>query len=345
MKYFTEPKPNHEKPEANVGVLLVNLGTPSATDYFSMRRYLKQFLSDPRVVEVNRAVWWFVLNIILLSFIPFRSAKNYKKIWNRAKNESPLLTTTRAQTEKLQAAFKGQKVVVDFAMRYGEPSIEEKIKELKAKKCKKILIFPLYPQYSAVTTASVCDNAFDALKKVRWMPAIKVASPYYKHPKYINALKNSVEKHLKSVNRSLKDTKLICSYHGIPKRYFENGDPYPCHCTKTTMDLQKALKLNNDQIDLVYQSRFGKEEWMQPYFDKHIEELPSKGTKNIIVISPAFAADCVETLEELQIAGAEDFSEHGGEHYSVVPCLNDNDDSIDMLKTLIEEELTGFTVD
>ena len=342
MKYINEPKPDHKNLKFQTGVLLVNLGTPSATDYFSMRRYLKQFLSDPRVVEVSRPVWWFVLNVILLSFIPFRSAKNYKKIWNRAQNESPLLTTTRAQCQKLQQHYQKQNVAVEFAMRYGQPTIEEKILKLKQQGCKKIVIFPLYPQYSAVTTASVCDNAFDALKKMRWMPAIKVASPYYKHPSYITALKNSVETHLKKVGQKLEDVRLVCSYHGIPKRYFENGDPYPCHCTKTTMDLQQALQLESNQIDQVYQSRFGKEEWMQPYFDKHIEKLAKDGHKNIVVISPAFAADCVETLEELQIEGAEEFKAAGGDHYSVVPCLNDSEDSIEMLKTLIDEELVGF---
>ncbi len=342
MKYINEPKPDHKNLKFQTGVLLVNLGTPSATDYFSMRRYLKQFLSDPRVVEVSRPVWWFVLNVILLSFIPFRSAKNYKKIWNRAQNESPLLTTTRAQCQKLQQHYQKQNVAVEFAMRYGQPTIEEKILKLKQQGCKKIVIFPLYPQYSAVTTASVCDNTFDALKKMRWMPAIKVASPYYKHPSYITALKNSVETHLKKVGQKLEDVRLVCSYHGIPKRYFENGDPYPCHCTKTTMDLQQALKLESNQIDQVYQSRFGKEEWMQPYFDKHIEKLAEDGHKNVVVISPAFAADCVETLEELQIEGAEEFKAAGGDHYSVVPCLNDSEDSIEMFKTLIDEELVGF---
>ncbi|MEC8467376.1 MAG: ferrochelatase, partial [Pseudomonadota bacterium] len=267
---------------------------------------------------------------------------NYKKIWNRAQNESPLLTTTRAQCQKLQQHYQKQNVAVEFAMRYGQPTIEEKILKLKQQGCKKIVIFPLYPQYSAVTTASVCDNAFDALKKMRWMPAIKVASPYYKHPSYITALKNSVETHLKKVGQKLEDVRLVCSYHDIPKRYFENGDPYPCHCTKTTMDLQQALKLESNQIDQVYQSRFGKEEWMQPYFDKHIEKLAEDGHKNVVVISPAFAADCVETLEELQIEGAEEFKAAGGDHYSVVPCLNDSEDSIEMLKTLIDEELVGF---
>lgn len=344
MKYNKEPKPNHDKPNFNVGVLLINLGTPSATDYFSMRKYLKQFLSDPRVVEMNRPVWWFILNVILLSFIPFRSAKNYKKIWNKDRNESPLLTTTRAQAEKLQKMYEGKNIFVDFAMRYGAPSIEEKINILKEKKCKKILIFPLYPQYSAVTTASVCDNTFDALKKLRWMPTIKVASPYYKHPSYIKALKKTITEHMKKMGRTFKNTKLICSYHGIPKRYFESGDPYPCHCTKTTMEIQHALGLSNDEIDLVYQSRFGKEEWMQPYFDKHIEKLPPKGTENIVIVSPAFASDCVETLEELQIAGAETFKESGGNHYSVVPCLNDSEEGIKMLKTLLDEELIGFTI-
>jgi ferrochelatase len=344
MKYLKEPKHNHDNPAPKVGVLLINLGTPSATDYFSMRRYLKQFLSDPRVVEMNRALWWFVLNVILLSFIPFRSRKNYRKIWNTEKNESPLLTTTRAQAEKLNEKYVAQNIVVDFAMRYGTPTIADKIQHLKAQKCKKILIFPLYPQYSAVTTASVCDDVFNALKRIRWIPIIKVASPYYKHSQYIKALKESVEKHMKDVGQTFKDTKLICSYHGIPKRYFMNGDPYPCHCTKTTMDLQKALGLSKGQIEHVYQSRFGKEEWMQPYLDKRLEELPSENQKNIVVISPAFASDCVETLEELQMEGKDIFREYKGEHYSVVPCLNDSDSGINMLKTVVDEELVGFTV-
>lgn len=344
MKYLKEPKHSHDNPAPKTGVLLINLGTPSATDYFSMRRYLKQFLSDPRVVEMNRGAWWFVLNVILLSFIPFRSGKNYKKIWNTKENESPLLTTTRAQAEKLHKMYAGENIVVDFAMRYGTPSIADKIQHLKSQKCKKILIFPLYPQYSAVTTASVCDDVFDSLKKIRWIPIIKVASPYYKHPEYIKALKQSVQTHMKSIGRTFKDTKLICSFHGIPKRYFTNGDPYPCHCTKTTMDLQKALGLNEKQIEQVYQSRFGKEEWMQPYFDKRLEALPEEGHKDIVVISPAFASDCVETLEELQLEGEEVFKEHKGHHYSVVPCLNDSEMGLKMLKALVDEELVGFTL-
>lgn len=342
MKYKTEPQYSHENPANKTGVLIINLGTPSALDYFSMRRYLKQFLSDPRVVEKNRAVWWCILNIILLSFIPFRSAKNYAKIWNREKDESPLLTTTRAQAEKLQAEFENTDTVVDFAMRYGTPSIESKIGTLKAKGCKKILIFPLYPQYSAVTTASVCDNTFDALKKLRWMPAIKVAQPYFKHKAYINALTQSIKEHTKNHHIDLKNTKLVCSYHGIPQSYWEGGDPYPCHCTGTTKALQASLKLEDAQISKVYQSRFGRDPWVQPYFDEHLEELAAKGQKNVLVISPAFASDCVETLEELSIAGKEDFLAAGGENYSVVPCLNDSENGIKMLKTLISEELKNF---
>lgn len=342
MKYKKEPTFNHNNPSFKTGVLLVNLGTPSALDYFSMRRYLKEFLSDPRVVEKNRFVWWCVLNIILLSFIPFRSRKNYAKIWDKEKNESPLLTTTRAQAEKLSAIFEKENVAVAFGMRYGTPSMEAGLDELKAKGCKKILIFPLYPQYSAVTTASVCDKAFETLKKYRWMPTIKVASPYYKHKAYVKALANSVKAHIKEQGVSLKDHTLICSYHGIPQSYFKQGDPYPCHCSATSAALQKELKLENEQILTAYQSRFGRDEWVKPYFDKTLEELVHQNKKKVVVISPAFASDCVETLEELSIGGKEEFSALGGESYSVVPCLNDSAEGISMLETLIREELENF---
>tara|TARA_R110000868_G_scaffold218576_2_gene469142 strand:- start:71194 stop:72222 length:1029 start_codon:yes stop_codon:yes gene_type:complete len=342
MKYKKEHTHNHESPIANTGVLLINLGTPSALDYFSLRRYLKEFLSDPRVVEGNRLKWWLVLNVILLSFIPFRSAKNYKKIWNKEKNESPLLTTTRAQAEKLQQLYKDKNIAVDFAMRYGTPSIEEKIDALKAKGCKKIILFPLYPQYSAVTTASVCDAAFDALKKRRWMPTIKTVAPYYKDDAYIKALCTSIKQHMKDKGKKINNTTLLCSYHGIPQKYWENGDPYPCHCFGTTKRIQKELKIDDDKILTVFQSRFGREEWVKPYLDATLKELPDKDVKDIVIISPAFASDCVETLEELSMESQETFIEAGGESFSVVPCLNDSKEGMEMLKSIVDKELKNF---
>ncbi|MFT7144365.1 MAG: ferrochelatase [Alphaproteobacteria bacterium] len=342
MNYKTEPTHDHKRRTNNTGVLIMNLGTPSALDYFSLRRYLKEFLSDPRVVEGNRIKWWLVLNIILLSFIPFRSAKNYKKIWNTDKNESPLLTFTRSQGEKLQKAYEGEDVIVEYAMRYGTPSIEQKINALKAKGCKKILLFPLYPQYSAVTTASTFDASFAALKKLRWMPAIKTAKPYYNNKAYTNALCASIKKHMKDEGKNFNTTTLVFSYHGIPQKYFQSGDPYPCHCVKTTALIKETLKLSDDTIQTAYQSRFGREEWVKPYLDATLKEMPQKGVKDIIIISPAFASDCVETLEELSMESKETFLEAGGKSFSVVPCLNDSDIGINMLKSVIDEELQGF---
>lgn len=342
MNYKKEPSHNHKAPNTKTGVLIINLGTPSALDYFSLRRYLKEFLSDPRVVEGNRIKWWLVLNVILLSFIPFRSAKNYTKIWDHENNESPLLIFTRSQSDKLKEAYKGQNIAIDYAMRYGNPSIEEKINSLKADGCKKILFFPLYPQYSAVTTASVCDAAFDALKKLRWMPSIKTVSPYYKNKAYINALCASIKDHAKAEGKKLADAHILCSYHGIPQKYYESGDPYPCHCLATTAAIQKELKIDDKNIQTVFQSRFGREEWVKPYLDSTLKELPSKDAKDIIVISPAFASDCVETLEELSMESKETFLGSGGKTFSVVPCLNDSPDGIKMLKKIIDEELIGF---
>lgn len=336
MKYKTEPSLDHKSlPNARIGVLLVNLGTPSALDYFSMRRYLKQFLEDPRVVEMNRFLWKSILNGVLLNFIPQRSARNYTKIWDQEKDESPLLQITRSQAEKLQEAY-GDDVIIDFAMRYGQPSIESKIEKMKEQGVTKLAIFPLYPQYSAVTTASVMDDVFDTLKKTRTIPTIRMADPYYDDPAYIDALAKSMSDKLDD------DTLLITSYHGLPKRYFTNGDPYSCHCYKTTRLLKEKLNLSDDQVMVTFQSRFGKEEWLKPYFDHTLEELPSQGKKKIAVMTPGFASDCVETLEEVAIGGKEAFLEAGGESFDFIPCLNDSQNSINMLKTLTDNALKGW---
>ena len=332
------PKISHGR----TGVLIVNLGTPEATDYFSMRRYLKQFLSDPRVVEKNRAVWWCVLNIILLSFIPFRSAKNYRKIWNTEKDESPLRTITRGTAEKLADKFKnpfGDSVEVEWAMRYGTPSIESKLNTLKEKGCTRLVILPFYPQYSAVTTASVCDDLFDACKKMRWMPSLRIIEPYFDHPAYIDALATSITQHTKDTDSF---DQILLSYHGLPKANLTKGDPYHCHCHKTTRLLAEKLGWKEGNFRTTFQSRFGREEWLKPYTDETLESLPKEGMKNILTLSPGFAADCVETLEEMAITNAEIFQEAGGEKYDFVPCLNDSDLAIKLYAQLIEENLHGW---
>lgn len=320
------------------GVLLVNLGTPDALDYFSMRRYLKEFLMDPRVVEKNRLLWGALLNGLLLQIIPFRSRRNYAKIWDYDKNESPLRTITRAQAQTLHDALKkDETLVIDWAMRYGAPSIEERLKALQTQGCDKIVLLPLYPQYSAVTTASVCDAAFNALKKMRWMPSLHVIPPYFEHPTYIDALKTSVNNHLKTLD--WQPDAFVTSYHGLPKRYFMAGDPYHCQCYKTSRLLKEALKLSDEQMVVSFQSRFGREEWLQPYTDNKLQELAQNGVKNIAVLTPGFAADCVETLEEIAQESKQTFLNAGGENFTFIPCLNDTKPGMNLLETLVQQNL------
>jgi ferrochelatase len=321
-----------------IGVLLVNLGTPEATDHLSMRRYLGQFLRDPRVVETNRFVWWLILNGIVLTTRPKRSGAAYDKIWNRDRNESPLKTITRSQAEKLNAALPD--VMVDWGMRYGEPAVGARLKALKEAGCERVLIFPLYPQYSATTTASVMDAVGEAMASMRWQPAIRTVPPYHDDPAYIDALAKSLERHLASL--SWKPDLIVASFHGLPKEYLDKGDPYHCHCHKTARLLRERMKLPAEGLKLVFQSRFGRAEWLKPYAQDTIEELPGQGIRNVVTIMPGFAADCVETLEEVAIGLHETFVEKGGENFSTVPCLNDSAESLEMLTALAKRELLGW---
>ena len=322
-----------------IGVLLLNLGTPEGTSYWPMRRYLREFLSDPRVIEVNRALWWVILNAVILTTRPGRSGKAYDKIWNRELNESPLKTITRSQAAKLSELLQGC-VIVDWAMRYGEPSTGERIRALQQRGCERILIVPLYPQYSAATTATALDNVFDSLKAMRWQPAIRSLPPYYDDPAYIEALAESLTAHLATL--AWKPDMILASFHGLPQAYLEKGDPYYCHCMKTARLLAARLDLSPEKFQVVFQSRFGKAEWLKPYAQQTVEGLPPRGVKNLVMIMPGFAADCVETLEEVAIGLKETFHEHGGVNFSAVPCLNDEPRSIAMLKSLIRRELSGW---
>jgi ferrochelatase len=325
-----------------IGVLLMNLGTPDGTSYWPMRRYLKEFLSDRRVIEVNRVLWWFILNVIVLSKRPFTSGEAYKSIWNAQLDESPLRTITRSQSDQIAKFLaRDPRITVDWAMRYGNPSIQSRLEALQAAGCDRILLFPLYPQYSAATTATACDKAFDALKAMRWQPAIRVVPPYYDDPSYIEALAASVRGHLSKLD--FEPEVVIASFHGLPKEYFEKGDPYHCHCAKTTRLLRESLGWPKERLLLTFQSRFGSAEWLQPYTADTIEDLAKSGIKRLAVLTPGFAADCIETLEEMGIQGAEIFHEHGGEQFAALPCLNDAPESIEALTSIVRRELCGWT--
>lgn len=324
-----------------IGVLLINLGTPEATSYWPMRRYLKEFLSDRRVIEVNPILWWAILNGGILSIRPKKSGHAYEKIWNRALNESPLKTFTRGQAEKLGHLLADlPQVMVDWGMRYGQPPMAERIQVLKDQGCDRILLFPLYPQYSASTTATVLDKAYAAFKAMRWQPAVRTVPPYFDNPAHIEALAISLDKHLKSLHWT--PDLILASFHGLPKSYFMAGDPYHCHCMKTARLLAERLKMPREKLQVVFQSRFGKAEWLQPYAQGTIENLPSKGVKKLVVIMPGFASDCVETLEEVAIGLKETFEQRGGEAFSAVPCLNDSAESVTMLENIVRNEIQGW---
>lgn len=333
---------DHPKVEfGRIGVLLINLGTPDSTDYWSMRRYLKEFLSDRRVIEVNPVVWWIILNAFVLTKRPFSSGEAYKLIWNKERDESPLRTITRAQSEKISETLSGApEIVVDWAMRYGNPSIKSRLMHLQKQGCDRVLLFPLYPQYSAATTGTACDKAFDALKEMRWQPSIRVVPPYYDEPAYIEALARSVREGI--ANLDFDPEVVVASFHGLPLEYFQKGDPYHCHCAKTARLLREALGWDEHKLRFTFQSRFGNAEWLQPYTDQTIEELAEEGIKRLAVITPGFSADCVETLEEIAMQGRETFEEAGGEQYALLPCLNDTPDSIAMLSGIIRRELSGW---
>ncbi|MEM9048100.1 MAG: ferrochelatase [Pseudomonadota bacterium] len=328
---------------ARIGVLLVNLGTPDATDYWSMRRYLNEFLSDRRVIDYSPWFWQPLLQLVILTKRPFSSGKNYDLIWNKERDESPLLTTTRSQSEKIAERMMtrfGDRVRVDFCMRYGNPSTDSVIRRMQAEGCSRIVLFPLYPQYSGATTGTACDQAFRTLMKMNWQPSIRTVPPYYDDPAYIEALARSVETAYAGLDH--RPDVLVTSYHGVPKRYLMEGDPYHCQCQKTTRLLRERLGWPVEEVITTFQSRFGPEEWLQPYTVEEVARLAEAGKKRIAVIAPAFSSDCVETLEEIQGEIAESFEEAGGDVFTYIPCLNDSPDHIGMMENILERELTGW---
>ena len=315
------------------GVLLINLGTPDSTSWFDIRRYLKEFLSDRRVIEVNPFIWKIILNLFILTFRPSKTAKAYKKIWMKEKNMSPLRYYTEMQSVKLNKKISNKEIIIDYAMRYGNPSIKSKINNLKENGCENLVILPLYPQYAAATTATVCDEVYRSLSKMRWQPSLQIIPHYESEPYYIDAIVKSIENKINQIN--WKPDLIMASYHGIPKKYFEKGDPYHCYCHKTTRLVSEKIGLKIPIIT-TFQSRFGPQEWLQPYTDKTLEKLPAEAKKNILVICPGFASDCVETLEEISIEGKDSFIEAGGENFEFIPCLNDSEDHINLFTHLVK---------
>ena len=324
-----------------VGVLLVNLGTPDTADARGVRVYLKEFLSDARVIEDQGLLWKLVLNGIILRVRPGRKARDYQKIWNTEKNESPLKTITRSQSDKLAAAVADHDhVVVDWAMRYGNPSMASRIAALTAQGCDRILAVPLYPQYSAATSATVCDEVFRVLTTMRAQPTLRVSPPYYEDPDYIEALAVSIDAHLKTL--PFVPELIVASFHGMPQKYVDKGDPYQAQCIATTDALRKRMGLDASKLLLTFQSRFGFDEWLQPYTDKTMERLGKEGVRRIAVVTPGFSADCLETLEEIAQENAEIFKHNGGEQFSFIPCLNDSDPGMDVIRQLVLRELQGW---
>jgi protoporphyrin/coproporphyrin ferrochelatase len=326
-----------------IGVLLANLGTPDGYDYWSMRRYLNEFLSDKRVVDVSDWIWQPLLQLVILTKRPFSSGANYKLIWNHDKNESPLLTITKDQTAAIAAriaAAHGDGVMVDFAMRYGNPSTASKVQAMVAAGCEKILFFPLYPHYAGATSATANDAFFAALMKEKRQPAARTVKEYFDHPAYIEALAQSVERAYAALDH--KPDVLVTSYHGMPIRYLMEGDPYHCQCMKTTRLLRERLGWEKGAIDVSFQSVFGREEWLKPYTVKHVAELAQQGKKRIAVMAPAFSADCIETLEEINGEIRHAFEAAGGEDFTYIPCLNDEAAHISALVQVIEENLAGW---
>ena len=325
------PKINFGK----TGILLVNLGTPDSTGWWDIRKYLKEFLSDKRVIEVNPFLWQIILNLFILNLRPSKTARAYKEIWMTKENMSPLRYFTIRQTKKLLDRIGNKNTIVDYAMRYGNPSIKSKIDKLQKAGCERLIVIPLYPQYAAATTATVCDEIYRVLMSMRWQPSLQIVPHYESEPLYIKALVKSLK--LKISQLSWKPDLILASYHGIPQKYFDKGDPYHCYCHKTTRLILEEFK--DIEIKTTFQSRFGPEAWLKPYTDKTLETLPKEGKKNILVICPGFSSDCVETLEEISIQGKESFLRSGGKNFDTVPCLNDNDDHINLLEHLSKKIL------
>lgn len=336
--------PDHPRiRNGRIGVLLMNLGTPEGTSYWPMRAYLKEFLSDKRVIEEPRWKWWPILNLIILSVRPSRKGKDYASIWNNERNEGPLKTITRSQAEQVAERLKplaGDRVVVDWAMRYGFPDTKSRIQALLEQGCDRILLLPLYPQYAAATSATACDQAFRALMQMRWQPAVRVAPPYYEDPAYIGALARSMRASLAKLD--FDPEVILCSFHGMPKEYLLKGDPYYCQCAKTWRLLREELGFSPERFPLTFQSRFGPDEWLQPYTDETVEALAKAGRKSMAIVAPGFSADCLETLEELDGENREIFLHNGGEKFAYLPCLNASTEGVDVITAVVERELMGW---
>jgi ferrochelatase len=341
---FALHRPSDHPPVAagRIGVLIVNLGTPDAATARAVRRYLKEFLSDGRVIENNGLLWKLILNGFILTVRPRIKVRDYASIWNRDKNESPLKTITRAQSEKLAKALApaGSKLMVDWAMRYANPSIASRLDALAKAGCERILIVPLYPQYAAATTATVCDEVFRCLMRMRWQPSVRIAPPYFDDAVYIEALATSLKTTLARL--TFEPEIIIASYHGIPKDYFVKGDPYYCHCAKTTRLLRDVLGFDENKLMMTFQSRFGRAEWLTPATIETVQKLAERGCKNVLVITPGFSADCLETLEEIAVENANVFKQHGGENFAVVPCLNDSEAGMNVIGSMVTRELKGW---
>jgi len=338
------PKDHPKFKPAKVGVLVANLGTPDATDYWSMRRYLNEFLSDKRVVDISDWIWQPLLQLVILTTRPSKSGANYKSIWNTEADESPLLTITKQQTAAIKATMAerhGDNVMVDFCMRYGNPSTKSKVREMVEAGCTKILFFPLYPHYAGATSATANDQFFRALMDQKWQPIARVVEPYFEDPAYIDALAQSIE--TAYANLDEKPELLICSYHGMPQRYLREGDPYHCQCQKTTRLLKERLDWKDTEIRTTFQSVFGREVWLKPYTVDEVARLAKdEGVKRIAICAPAFSADCIETLEEINEEIKESFEHAGGEQFTYIPCLNDDPAHIAALCGIIDENLLGW---
>ena len=330
-----------------IGVLLVNLGTPDATDYWSVRRYLKEFLSDRRVIETSRLIWWPVLNLIILTTRPGRKGRDYATIWNHERNEGPLKTITRAQAEALAARVEagalgagGAQVITDWAMRYGNPSIASRLAALQEQGCDRILLVPLYPQYAAATSATVCDKTFEALAAMRWQPTLRVAPPWHDDPAYIEALATSIRDGLAKLD--FEPEVVLASFHGVPMDYLLKGDPYHCQCAKTARLLREALGWSKEKLMLTFQSRFGPAQWLKPYTDETVKELAQKGVKRLAIVTPGFSADCLETIEEIGMENRDYFLHNGGEQFARIDCLNASPEGIDVIEAVVKRELSGW---
>jgi len=338
IKYIGEKDYEHGSKE-KIGVLITNLGTPDAPNKKELKVYLNQFLSDPRVIELPKILWKIILKLVILQIRPSKSAEAYKQIWTD--KGSPLLDIANRQLNKIQSSFssKNENIVFEVGMRYGNPSIPDALLKLQKKQVRRLLVLPMYPQYCAATTGSTFDEVTNVLQKWRWIPEMRFINQYFEEKNYIEALSNSIKSFWKKTS---KPQKIIFSYHGIPKRYLTNGDPYHCFCLKTTRLVKENMGLSDDEIMTTFQSRFGREEWLKPYTSETLKELPKQGIKNIHIISPGFSSDCLETLEELEEENKEYFMESGGENYHYIPCLNDHDDHIDVFVNLIKKHIQGW---